>query len=151
MRCAAVMNVNPATIRASDSVAAAAEKLIALRDTNLAVIDAEGRYVGSFGVDDLLGLMVPRVALAGSLASNLRFIDDNPKRLGERFRAMKGQSVGEVTDRNAAVLAPETPLVEAFRILCRGRVSLPVVDPASRKLAGTVSYWDVIGAITNEG
>jgi CBS-domain-containing membrane protein len=151
MRCAAIMNANPVTIRAGDSVAMAAEKLIAQRNTNLAVVDADGRYVGSFSVDDLLGLIVPRVALAGGLAPNLRFIDDNPKRLGERFRTLKGRPVGEVTDRSAAVLAPETPFIEAFRILCRSRVSLPVVEPASRKLVGTVSYWDVVGAITNEG
>ncbi len=150
MRCAAVMNVHPITVGAGDSVAAAANTLIAQRSTNLAVVDTQGCYVGSFGVDDLLGLIVPRVAIAGSLASNVRFIDDNPKRLGERFRALKTRPVGEVADRTALVLAPETTLIEAFRILCRSRVTLPVVEPASRKLLGSVSYWDVIGAITAE-
>ncbi len=150
MRCAAIMNTHPVTVRAGDSVAAAAVTLIAQRSTNLAVVDADGRYVGSFGVDDLLGLIVPRVALAGSLAPNLRFIDDDPALLGERFRALKARPVGEVSDRNALVLGPDTPLIEAFRVLCRGRVTLPVVEPANRKLLGTVSCWDVIGTITAE-
>jgi CBS-domain-containing membrane protein len=148
MRCAAIMNATPVTVRADDSIAMAAGKLIAQRSTHLAVIDGEGCYVGSFGVDDLLGLMVPRVALAGSLAPNLRFIDENPERLRERFHTLKARPVGELADRNGVVLAPETPLIEAFRILCRGRVSLPVVEPASRKLVGSVSYWDVLATIT---
>lgn len=147
MRCAAIMNASPVTLRAEESVAAAAHKLIAQRSTNLAVVDGEHRYIGTFGVDDLLGLIVPRVALAGSLSSNLRFIDDDPRRLGERFHAVKSQTVGELADRNAIVLAPDTPLIEAFRILCRNRVSLPVVDGASRKLLGIVTYWDVMGSI----
>lgn len=150
MHCAAIMNAAPVTVGVSDTVAQAAEKLIAQRSTNLAVVDTDGFYVGSFGVEDLLGLIVPRVALAGSLAPNLRFIDDDPNRLGERYRAQKERPVGEVADRNAIVLAPDTPLIEAFRILCRSRVSLPVVEPGSRKLLGSVSYWDVIGTITAE-
>ena len=150
MRCAAVMDAHPIIVRAGDSVGVAADALIAQRSTTLAVVDADGCYVGAFGVDDLLGLIVPRVALAGSLVPNLRFIDDDPKHLGERFRALKTRPVGEVADRNALVLAPETPLIEAFRILCRSRVSLPVVEPASRKLLGSVSYWNIIAAITAE-
>lgn len=147
MRCAAIMNASPMTLRMDESVATAAHKLIAQRSTNLAVVDADHRYLGSFGIDDLLGLIIPRVALAGSLSSNLRFIDDDPRRLGERYQAVKTQSVGELADRNAIVLAPDTPLIEAFRILCRNRISLPVVESASRRLLGTVTYWDVIGSI----
>ncbi len=145
MRCAAIMNTQPATISADATIADAAEKLVSGRDTTLAVIDAQGRYAGIFGIDDLLGLIVPRVALAGGLAPNVRFIDDNPAQWQERFRGAGARRVGDAADRNALVLEPATPLAEAFRILCGLRVSLPVVEDG--RLVGSLSYREIVAAI----
>lgn len=148
MQCAAIMSVNPPTVRDTDSIAAAAARLIDGRHLDLPVVDADGRYIGMFGTDDLLSLVVPRVAIAGNLAASLRFVGDNPRALAERFRELKQQPVAAIADRNAIVLAPDTPQIEAFRVFCRSRASLAVVEPNSRKLVGLVSYWDVMGAIT---
>jgi len=148
MRCAAIMTVDPLTLRDTMSVAEAVRILVAHRHLSVPVVDRDGHYVGMFGTDDLLNLVVPRVALAGNLASNLRFIDNDPKILGARFQALKDRPVREVADPNSVVLAPDTPQVEAFRIFCRNHASLPVVEPGSRKLLGVVSYWDVLGAVT---
>jgi CBS domain-containing protein len=148
MRCAAIMTANPVTLRESDSIAVAAEKLIELRTLSIPVVDADGGYVGMFGAADLLGIVVPRVALAGNLAPNLRFVEDDPRRLAERFADTKRRSVGEIADRNAIVLAPDTPQIEAFRMFCRNPASLAVVEPQSRKVVGVVTYWDVMGTLT---
>lgn len=149
MRCDAIMTVNPPSVRETDSIAAAAAKLVGERHLGLPVVDADGRYVGMFGADDLLGLVVPRVAIAGgNVVPNLRFVGDNPGTLAGRFREIARQTVGSIADRNAITLSPDTPLIEAFRIFCRSRASLPVVDPKSRKLVGLVSYFDVMGAVT---
>jgi CBS domain-containing protein len=148
MQCAAIMTANPPTVRETDSVAQATAKLIAEQHLALPVVDAEGRYVAMFGTDDLLSLVVPRVAIAGNLAASLRFVGDDPRVLAERFQDLKQRPVGAIADRNAIVLAPDTPQIEAFRIFCRSRASLAVVEPESRKLVGLVSYWDVMGAIT---
>jgi CBS domain-containing protein len=149
MHCAAIMTANPPVVRDTDSIAAAAQTLIGARHLGIPVVDESGRYVGMFGTDDLLGMIVPRVAIAGRVASNLRFVGDDPEDLVARFRDLHQQPVGEVANRNAVVLAPDTPQIEAFRIFCRSRASLPVVDPATGRLVGLVSYWDVMGAITS--
>jgi CBS-domain-containing membrane protein len=149
MRCDAIMTVNPPTVRDTDSIAVATALLIEGRHLGLPVIDKDGRYIGMFGTDELLSLVVPRVAIAGSnVVPNLRFVGDNPNALGERFQQSAQQSVGTVADRNAIALGPDTPQIEAFRIFCRSRASLPVVEPGSRKLVGLVSYFDVMGAMT---
>ena len=148
MRCDAIMTANPPSLRDTDSIAAAAAQLIEGRHLGLPVVDKDGRYIGMFGADDLLGLVVPRVAIAGgNVVPNLRFVGDNPTTLAERFREIAQQSVATVADRNAIALAPDTPQIEAFRIFCRSRASLPVVEPESRKLVGLVSYFDVMGAV----
>lgn len=149
MRCDAIMTVNSPSVRDTDSIAEATAQLIGGRHLGLPVVDANGRYVGMFGADDLLGLVVPRVAIAGgNVVPNLRFVGDNPKSLAERFHAVAQQAVSTIADRNATVLAPDTPQIEAFRIFCRSRTSLPVVEPDNRKLVGLVSYFDVMGALT---
>jgi CBS-domain-containing membrane protein len=149
MRCDAIMTANPPSLRDTDSIAAATAQLIEGRHLGLPVVDKDGRYIGMFGADDLLGLVVPRVAIAGgNVVPNLRFVGDKLETLGERFEQVAQQNVGTVADRNAIALAPDTQQIEAFRIFCRSRTSLPVVEPESRKLVGLVSYFDVMGAVT---
>lgn len=148
MPCAAIMTADPKTVRDSDSVASAARVLIGGRLAGVPVVDAEGRFVAMFTSTNLMGLVVPRVALAGNLAANVRFVEDSAKPLTARFQAMQDQPVGEIADRHALVLSPDTPEAEAFRIFCHNPAPLPVVDPGSGKLVGTVSFWDVMREVT---
>ena len=148
MTCAAIMTANPLTVKESDSVADAAKALIDHHYINLPVVDGEGRFLGMFGIYDLLGLLVPRVALAGDLLPNLRFIGDDPKALREKFDTVKSKAVGECCDRQAVTLKPDTPEIEALRLFCRRHTTLAVVEGGTKKLVGIVSYWDAIGAIS---
>jgi CBS domain-containing protein len=137
----------PVTLREDERVADAAAKLLSQHHPNLPVVDAEGRYVGMFGVDDLLGLVVPRIALAGNLLSNLRFISDDPDDLRRKFLALKDRRVAEFADRNCATLDPEAPEVEAIRLFCRSHGALAVVEKQSRKVLGMISHWDALRAL----
>jgi len=147
MSCAAIMTKVPVTIREHESVADAAAKLVSNHFTNLPVVDLEGHYVGMFGLYDLLSLLVPRVALAGDLMSNLRFIADDPEELRRKYREVKNRPVTEVANRKAPALDPDSPEVEAIRLFCRNHISLPVVDRESGKVLGIVSCWDAMRAI----
>lgn len=148
MTCAAIMTAEPTAVRDSDSVAAAAKALIAGRTAALPVVDGKGCFVGMFAIHDLLALLVPRVALAGDLKANLRFIGDDPAELRRKFAAVSGKRAGDCCDRQAVTLYPDTPQIEAVRLICRGHTTLAVVERDSRKLAGIVSAWDAIGAVT---
>src|SRR5579862_584485 len=133
MRCADIMTANPLTVRATDSTAQAAEILIAHRQLSVPVVDDDGRYVGMFGAGDLASLMVPRVAIAGNLAPNLRFVGEDARVLSERFQELRHKPVQDLADKNAVVLSPDTPHMETFRMLCRNPVPLAVVDPKNGK------------------
>lgn len=147
MSCAAIMTKTPLTIGEHENVAEAAKKLVAHRYTNLPVVDAEGRYAGMFGIYELLGLLVPRVALAGDLMANLRFIIDDPEELRNKFGEVGNRRVGEAANRNAATLHPDSPEIEAIRLFCRNHSSLPVVDRDSGQVLGIVSCWDAIRSL----
>ncbi|HEY6579329.1 MAG TPA: CBS domain-containing protein [Rhizomicrobium sp.] len=147
MSCAAIMTKAPLTIPENESVAEATAKLIAHHYTNLPVVDGEGRYAGMFGIYDLLSLLAPRIALAGNLVSNLRFISDDPEELRRKFQELKNRRVSDVADRNGAKLDPDSPEIEAIRLFCRSHSSIPVVEKGSGKVVGIVSCWDAVRAL----
>lgn len=142
------MTANPLTIDEADSVGQAAALLMQHRYVNLPVVDASGVLVGMFGIYDLLSLLVPRMALAGDLMPNLRFVNDDPAELRTKFQAVKTMAVRDAVDRTATVLYPDTPEIEALRLFCRNHTTLAVVERETGKLAGIVSYWDAMAAIT---
>jgi CBS-domain-containing membrane protein len=147
MSCAAIMTRVPVTIRQDESVADATAKLVSHHVINLPVVDSDDRYVGMFGLYDLLSLVIPRVALAGDLMSNLRFISDDPEELRRKYQDVRDRRVSEVANRNSPTLDPDSPQVEAIRLFCRNHISLPVIDDVSGRVLGIVSCWDAIRAI----
>jgi CBS domain-containing protein len=149
MSSAAIMTKNPVTLRADESVGAAAARLTEHSSISLPVVDAEGRYVGMFGITNLLCMLIPRVALAGDLLPNLRFLGDDPAELRKRFAEVQSRRVGDFADRSASTLAPDMPEVEAIRLFCQSHNSLAVVEPQTRKVVGVVSCWNAIKAIAN--
>jgi len=150
MSSAAIMNTAPVTVRDQDTVSDAVATLVSNHLTNLPVVDSDDRYVGTFGIHDLLALLVPRVALAGDLMANLRFIDDDPKELRRKYGVVRDRPVSEFVNRNAPTLVAGSPGGEAVRLFCRNHVSLPVVDRASGRVLGTLSCWDTVRNILGE-
>jgi len=141
------MTKSPLMLHVDECVSEAAGKLVEHQCVSLPVIDSEGRYAGMFGVNDLLSVLVPRVALAGNLLPNLRFISDDPTVLRQRYRDLKAGRVGDAADRGAATLEPDTPEIEAIRLFCQSHNSLAVVEPDTRRVVGVISCWDAIKAV----
>ncbi|MBV9063233.1 MAG: CBS domain-containing protein, partial [Alphaproteobacteria bacterium] len=96
-------------------------------------------------------LVVPKVALAGCLLPNLRFMGDDAGELRQRFGEIAGRKVGDVADRDVRVVYPDTPQLEALRLFCQQHTTLAVVERGSRKLLGILSYWDAVCALTGMG
>jgi len=86
MTCGAIMTENPLTAHESDTVAEAAARLIEHRYINLPVVDGAGKFLGLFGIYDIFRLVIPRVALAGGILPNLRFMGDDAEEVRARFR-----------------------------------------------------------------
>ena len=150
MGCATIMTTGLPTLRADETVAAAAMRLAELKVSSLPGVDRESRYVGMFGVHVLLCLLVPRVALAGNVLPNLRFIGENMAALREAFHGLASLTVGEVADTSAPTLNPATPEIDAFRLFCQHHGAIAVIEPETRKLAGVVSGHDAMRIIAGK-
>ncbi|HSC18183.1 MAG TPA: CBS domain-containing protein [Rhizomicrobium sp.] len=151
MTCGAIMTESPLSAREDETVGEATKRLIGDRYLNLPVVNADGRFLGMFGIYDLFSLIIPKVALAGGLLPNLRFMGDDAEELRTRFREIAGRKIAEVADRDARVLYPDTPQIEALRLFCQQHTTLAVVERETRRLLGIVSYWDAVCALTGMG
>jgi CBS domain-containing protein len=151
MTCGVIMTTDPLTARDDETVGEAAARLIAHRYINLPVVDGAGVFRGMFGIYDIFGMVIPKVALAGGLLPNLRFMGDDAEELRKAFRDAARRKVGEVADREARAVHPDTPEVEALRLFCQQHSTLAVVERETRKLLGIVSYWDAVCALTGMG
>jgi CBS-domain-containing membrane protein len=135
------MNPHPTVLKPTDIIHTAVEYIMKYRYRNLPVIDEAGRYLGIFGVNCLLRLVLPKAAVIDPGIDSVPFIQDNLSDLHDRLREVENQPVSICMNTDIATVTPETPLVETLLILHRTRTSIPVVEQDG-KLAGMISYWD---------
>jgi CBS-domain-containing membrane protein len=148
MNCGALIHAGLEPLLATSTLGEAAELLAQAPVQSLPVVTADGDYVGVFGLSELLARIVPRVAVAGDMKANLRFIPADMRELHSRFEAMAADKVREWCNRQAAFVRPDTPAIEAVQLFCRGHSMLPVVA-ANGKLLGFLSPSAAIRVISS--
>jgi len=142
-----VMDPEPPVLRPSDLIRTAADVIMGGRYRRLPVVSADGRYLGMFGVNCLLGMVLPK-ALLMEEGENLSHIPrETLSDLHRRFRQFEDQPITLCTLEAAVVVHPDMPLIQTLFTLYKTRTNLPVVDPDSGRLEGLISYWDVGAAI----
>jgi CBS-domain-containing membrane protein len=147
--CATIMTRQPVTVAQTASIGEGAALILTHGYINLPVVDGENRLVGLFGVYDLLALLVPRIAMVGDLVPNLRFLNDDMAELRENYRTVSGSPIRTAMNREPVTVHPETPIIEAIRLLCRNHMTIPVVTRDTGEVCGMISYWDAARAVVD--
>jgi len=147
MTVRSIMTADPLTLRADESVARAAELMVAHRYLILPVVDANDRYVGVFDMWDLLGLLLPKAATIDQLVPDLGFLGDDLPGLQAKLAEVGTQPVGPLARPDLPALTPAMSVTEALLLLFRNRSTLPVVDDTTQRVVGVLSYWDALAAI----
>jgi CBS-domain-containing membrane protein len=142
-----VMDPNPTVLSATDTVGKGIGYIMENRFRNVPIVDSKQCYLGVFGVNCLLRLVLPQAALMENGLTDLSFVSDSLKDLRRRLKESEDQPVTICLSDEATVIGPDTPLLETLLVLYQTRRSIPVVDPKDGCLLGVVSYWDVGKAI----
>jgi CBS domain-containing protein len=153
MTVARVFNTSDFTfLRDTDTLEVAARTLLRIqhRVSNLPVVDAGGKLVGTLSVDRLVAALLPKAATVSSGLLDLGFVHDTLEHLREKMREVGGEPVARHMDREPPVLRLDTPLMEALLLIYRGENDLPVVDPESGSLLGIASALDILRAVFDE-
>ncbi len=150
MKAKLIMNPNPMTLRPTDTVATAAERILKHHLRHLPVIDEQGRYLGTFSVYSLLKLTLPKAVLDEHGLDNVSFVteslDDLAQRLGER----RDEPVKNWLNVHE-VAHPDTLAMKIMLLMLEGRTtSVPVVDKTDGRLEGIISFWDVLEKLIGE-
>jgi CBS domain-containing protein len=144
------MNPNPMTLSPSDTVAAAADRILQHHLRHLPVVDAQGRYLGTFSIYSLLKLTLPQAVLDIHGLDNVSFVKEHVSDLAQRFGGRRDEPVQNWLNVHE-VAHPSTPAMEIMLLMLHGRTtSVPVVDKESGKLEGIVSFWDVLQKLQGE-
>ena len=138
-----VMDPHPTVVKATDLIHSAIEHIMKHRYRHLPVVDNEGRYLGIFGVNCLLRLVLPKAAVMDRGLNNLSFIHETPGDLHDRLLEYENEPVTTCMRTNIQAVYPDTPLVETLHQLYKTECCVPVVAPDSGKLLGMISYFDV--------
>jgi CBS domain-containing protein len=143
MPASAVMDPHPTVLRPTDIISTAVEYIMQHRYRSLPVVDEEGRYLGVFGVNCLLKLVLPKAAIMEKGLESVGFIHESLLDLQHRMNEVSDQPISVCMSTDIATVGPDTPLVETLLTLYRTKSSVPVLEPKTGKLLGVISYWDV--------
>ena len=143
MTAASIMKPNPTVLKPTSVISTAARYIMEQRYRSLPVVDEDGCYLGIFGVNSLLRLVLPRAAIMEKGLDSVSFIQESLASLHERLREVEDQPITLCMKTEVETVAPDTPLVETLLLLYKTKTSIPVVEPGTGKLMGMISYWDV--------
>jgi CBS-domain-containing membrane protein len=143
MNASEVMDPNPTTLKPDDTIECAAKYIMKHRYRNLPVVDENSCYIGMFGVNCLLKLVIPKAVFLPKGLENVSFIHESFEDLFNRFAEVKDQPISICINKEIQSVTPDTPLTETMLQLYKTRSSIPVVEEGSCKLLGMISYWDI--------
>ena len=134
---------------ASDTVRKGLEMMHELRVRNLAVIDDNGRFLGLFGIRQVVHLLMPKAAQIEGGLTDLSFMPDDYGEMHDRVLEVGDRPVAEFLEprENLLICEPGTPIPEVLELLHQSfHTSLPVLvlDDEENALVGMVSGWDVL-------
>jgi len=117
MKAKLIMNPHPMTLRPTDTVATAAERILKHHLRHLPVIDEQGRYLGTFSVYSLLKLTLPKAVLDKHGLDNVSFVTESLDDLAQRLGGRRDEPVKDWLNRAGQGLA-ECPRSRASRHAC---------------------------------
>lgn len=138
-----VMDPHPSVMHADETVGQAVRIIMENRYRNLPVVDEKGRYLGVFGINSLLRVVLPPAVVLEKGLTTAPFVTDDLRDLRRRLAGVEDRPVLDFVNGEATVVSPDTPLVETLLVLYRTRNSVPVVEGKEQRLVGMISYWDV--------
>ncbi|MGD9786824.1 MAG: HPP family protein [Sulfuricellaceae bacterium] len=147
MTCSSVMNRQPVTLQADDTVAVAVATMRDSQHKAIPVVDGQGRYLGLFNFHALLGLLLPKVVTVESGLRDLSFASDMQDSLREKLKELLDRPVKDYLEREVSLIHPDMPLMEAVLLLYKANNTLPVVERDGGKLVGMLSPWDVLDCL----
>lgn len=146
-----IMDSHPHVLHSTDKISTGVHYIMKHRYRRLPVVDDEGHFMGVFGVGCLLRLVLPKAVVMDKGLESVPFVRDSLSDLHRRLKAVENEPISLCMRDEMVRVSPSTPLLETLLTLHKTRASLPVVEPATGKLVGVISYFDVVEKVLAAG
>jgi CBS domain-containing protein len=131
------------TVLDTATLAEAMAVMIKHHRQQLLVVNANKEYVG-----EITTFTLAKLLLAPELGDREATVEDAELEtvvdVDDRIAPYLGRQVRDFTEHDLPIMHPETPLVEAVKLLAGGKLRLPVVDPKTNQFVGAISSLSVL-------
>ena len=137
--CTRAMVHDVATIKPDQTVE---EALTIFRDRdirNVPVVDDDGKFVGLFGLHQVVLNLLPKAVTMKDGLEKLDFVIDAAPGLAKRLVKLHPVKVSEVLNDNPSVVHCDTPTIEALRMIAMNGSPVVVVEEKTNEFKGIIS------------
>lgn len=141
MYCRHYMVRSTPTVLDTATLAEAMATMIKHHRQQLLVVNAQSEFVGEISTFTLAKMLLPpgEAQQTAEEAEKESVID-----VDDRIAPYLNRRVGDFVEHDLPVMHPDTPLVDAVRLLASGKLRLPVVDPETNEFVGAISSLSVL-------
>jgi CBS domain-containing protein len=150
MNCGSIMHPLGTKLYADDPASIAIDFMMSKHMGLIPVVDRDERFVGLFSGDRVMRFMLPKHLTMVRGMDRMSYLRESREELLERLEELGQRSIREMMDVRALVVHPDSPLVEAKKILAGTQFIAPVVDQNSGKLLGAISFFTILSALRGE-
>ncbi len=150
LECGAIMRPMKTSLHRDDPVHVAIDFMLEKHMGLVPVVDSEERFVGLISGDRLMRFMLPKHITMVRGLKRMGYLRESEEELRERLEDMGKSTIGEIMNIRAKVVYPDSPLVEAQKILSDTQFVVPVVDRDNGKLLGAISFFTIFSKLREE-
>jgi predicted transcriptional regulator len=133
------MVTNVTTIRPDQTVG---EALAIFKDRsirNVPVVDKDGKFVGLFGLQQVLLNLLPKAASMEQGLGNLSFVHDAAPGIAKRLRKLEKCKVSEFMNKEPHLAHCDTSTIEALRLMAKHGSPVVVTQKETGAFKGIIS------------
>jgi len=133
------MVTNVTTIRPDQTVG---EALAIFKDRsirNVPVVDKDGKFVGLFGLQQVLFNLLPKAATIEDGVENLSFVIGAAPGIAKRLRKIEPVMVGDIMNKEPHFADCETSTIEALRLMAKHGSPVVITDSKTGNFKGIIS------------
>lgn len=149
--CGSIMRPIKKALHLDDPVREAVDFMRGSHMGLVPVVDEQGRFAGLLGGNRLMHFLLPKHLTMVRGLDRMSYLRESREELLERLEEIGELPIREAIDPQAKVVHPDTPLIEAHKLLAGTQFVVPVVDEESGKLLGAISFFTLLTALMEGG
>lgn len=137
--CMQAMITNITTITPDTTVKEAMDIFKEKSIRNVPVVDANGKFVGLFGLQQVLMSLLPKAASMADGLENLAFVEDAAPGVAKRLRKVEDAKVSEMMNTKASSVDCKTSTIQALNVMAKHGSPVVVTDHETEEFKGVIS------------